>query len=295
MGPNIQRGGQAQVWQLLTRGVSAPTAAAQSPPGMRKRCSMGDAVMDLDDAITYLESVDGREERWPPGCSHTFAGVAHELARRLRECQSRKIRRSGPVTGHGSASSARPRNGDDPPTVRHRRASVQRRAGRAHGRTVRYDSTTPALPWSPAAPAELGLEAAHRRLCQLPGLRLCHSIEQSNDPTLPKEACWLLNGRLLSTHCGKLQTRGTIVNVTRVVSLRLDQEDSEALAAVGRGSGGAYLRRLLLSDLKERRRGCDHARHWRGRCADCGAALPHRVNASAASVFPIDLVGLQQA
>lgn len=43
--------------------------------------------MDLDDAITYLESVDGREERWPPGCSHTFAGAAHELARRLRERQ----------------------------------------------------------------------------------------------------------------------------------------------------------------------------------------------------------------
>ena len=80
-----------------------------------------------------------------------------------------------------------------------------------------------------------------------------------------------------STSSRATTSRGTIVSMTRVVSLRLDEDDSAALAAVGRGSGGAYLRRLLLHDLKERRRGCDHSRHWRGRCADCGAALRHRV------------------
>jgi hypothetical protein len=58
-----------------------------------------------------------------------------------------------------------------------------------------------------------------------------------------------------------------------VVSVRLDRELAEVLAALGHGQRGTYLRGLLRQHVAISRRGCVHDRTWRGRCARCGARL----------------------
>ena len=113
LGLNIQPGGQAQVWQLLTRGVSAPTAAAPPPPGMRKRCSSG----RCSDGSRRRHHLSGKRRR-------PRRAVAARLLAYLCRCRART---GPPVTGvpdPGRSGGAGPLLGTAAPAARGRETGM---------------------------------------------------------------------------------------------------------------------------------------------------------------------------